>query len=148
MDGRKLAKWRIFLSSFISLPPRTKTGAVGLGVVLLPHGLEDRLHLLPLLLGQVVGTDPLLQELQATLLLPDSEQLLGPPLVGGEAHHLPHQVPHELVVLGLPTLPTGRLHLESVLGGLVTLVHAGAHLIAGSHFYTTLVEVNQAILAW
>lgn len=36
---------------------------------LLPHGLENCLHLLPLLLGQVVGSDSLLQELQTTLLL-------------------------------------------------------------------------------
>ena len=40
-----------------------------LGGVLLPHGLENVLHLLTLLLGQVVGSDPFLQELQATLLL-------------------------------------------------------------------------------
>ena len=36
-----------------------------LGGGLLPHGLQHGLHLLPLPLGQVVGPDPLLQELQA-----------------------------------------------------------------------------------
>ena len=39
--------------------------------MLLPHGLEDGLHLLPLPLGEVVGPNPLLQELQAPLLFTD-----------------------------------------------------------------------------
>jgi hypothetical protein len=42
-----------------------------LGGGLLPHGLEDVLHLLPLPLGEVVAAQPLLQELQAPLLLTD-----------------------------------------------------------------------------
>ena len=40
----------------------------------LPHGLEDVGHLLPLPLGPHVLADPLLQELQATLVLVDPER--------------------------------------------------------------------------
>ena len=51
-------------------PTRVKDGAsCRLCGGLLPHGLDDGLHLLPLPLGEVVRPDPLLQELQATLLL-------------------------------------------------------------------------------
>ena len=50
---------------------RKKQGEGDLSRRLLPHGLQHVLHLLPLLLGEVVRADPLLQELQATLLLTD-----------------------------------------------------------------------------
>lgn len=53
---------------------KSRSGLLGGG--LLPHGLDDGLHLLPLPLGEVVGPDPLLQELQAPLLLTDPQQLL------------------------------------------------------------------------
>ena len=45
-------------------------------------------------------SDAFLQELQATLFLANPEQLLCPPLIGGEPHNLPDEVSHELVVLG------------------------------------------------
>merc|ERR1740128_1065420 len=112
--------------------------------VLLPHGLEHVLHLLPLLLGEVVRSDPLLQELQASLFLTDSEQLLCSPLVGGESNYLTDQVADEAVVLGGASLPLRGLLPGVVHGGLVTLLHTNAHLIAGRHFLP-LVEVNQAI---
>ena len=53
-------------NSFIDGKEQSDTKSSG---GLLPHGLENCLHLLPLLLGQVVGSDSLLQELQTTLLL-------------------------------------------------------------------------------
>ena len=53
-------------NSFIDVKEQGDTKSSG---GLLPHGLENGLHLLPLLLGQVVGSDSLLQELQTTLLL-------------------------------------------------------------------------------
>ena len=53
-----------------------------------------------------------LQELKATLLLTDSEQLLGSPLIRGKASHLPDQVPHKLVVLSQLALSVGWLGLE------------------------------------
>ena len=56
--------------------------------LLLPHCLEDSCHLLPLPLGTDVGTDPLLKELQATLVLGDLQQLHGATLIGGESDHL------------------------------------------------------------
>jgi hypothetical protein len=61
------------------------------------------------------------------------EQLLGPPLVGGESDDLPDQVPHELVVLGELALAAGGLGLQRVLGGLVTLLQTHADLISGRH---------------
>ena len=80
-------------------------------ILLLSHGLEDGLHLLPLLLGQVMRADPLFEELQASLLLSDSKQLLGASLVGGEPNHLSHQIPDKLVVLGQLALGLDRLSL-------------------------------------
>ena len=63
------------------------------------------------------------------------EELLGAPLVGGEADHLPDQVPHKLVVLGELALAAGRLGLQRVLGGLVALLQTDTDLIAGGHCF-------------
>merc|ERR1740129_2071313 len=101
--------------------------------LLLSHGLEDSLHLLPLLLGEVVGADPLLEELKAPLLLADPEQLLGAPLGGGESDHLSDEAPHKLVVFCHLSLGLARLNLEGVLGGLVTLFQTDTDFITGSH---------------
>jgi len=120
-------------------PTRVKDGAsCRLGGGLLPHGLDDGLHLLPLPLGKVVRPDPLLQELQATLLLANPEQLLCPPLVGCEPDNFTDQVTHELVGLGQLTLVLGWPDLDGVLGRLVSLLHTDAHLIARSHFFYLL----------
>lgn len=64
-------RWRLDQENLARKRPKFsgKIGRDCLGGVLLPHGLENVLHLLTLLLGQVVGSDPFLQELQATLLL-------------------------------------------------------------------------------
>jgi len=62
------------------------------------------------------------------------EKLLCPPLIGGESDDLPHQVAHELVVLGELALAARRLGLQRVLGGLVTLLQTHADLITGGHF--------------
>ena len=51
---------------------------------------EDVLHLVPLPLGFAVGADAVLDELEALLVLPDSEQLLRSLLVRREPHHLAH----------------------------------------------------------
>ena len=60
-----------------------------------------------------MGSDAFFQEFQASFLLPNPEQLLCPPLIGGEPHHLPDKIPHKLVVLGEFTLRAGRLGLET-----------------------------------
>ena len=57
-------------------------------------------------------SDAFLQELKATLFLSDPEQLLGPPLIGCKASHLPDEVPHKLVVLGQLALGIGWLGLN------------------------------------
>ena len=64
-------RWRLDQENLARTRTKTwrETGGDCLGGVLLSHGLENVLHLLTLLLGQVVGSDPFLQELQATLLL-------------------------------------------------------------------------------
>jgi hypothetical protein len=54
-----------------------------LGVLAL--GLEDGGHLFTLPLGPQVGSDALLQELQAALVLGDLQQLHGATLVRGES---------------------------------------------------------------
>ena len=71
-----------------------------LGGGLLSLGLEHGLHLLPLALGEVVGADALLQELEAPLLLADPEQLLGALLIRGKAYDLADEISHVFVVFG------------------------------------------------
>jgi hypothetical protein len=70
------------------------------------------------------------------------EQLLRPPLVGGESDDLPDQVPHELIVLGELALAAGGLRLQRVLGGLVTLLQTHADLIPGRHCTSLLQQKN------
>ncbi len=102
-------------------------------LVVLPLRLEHGLHLLPLPLGPDVVADPLLEELQAPLVLGDLEQLHGAALVRGVAGHLADHVAHELVVVGVLALVLAGALLEGVGGRLVALVQAHADLVAGSH---------------
>ena len=88
---------------------------------------------LPLLLGEVMRSDPLLQELETPFLLSDPEQLLGAPLVGGESHHLSDEVPHKLVVFGHLSLGLRGLDLKGVLGGLVTLFQTNTNFVPRGH---------------
>merc|ERR1719162_251531 len=109
--------------------------------------LEYGLHLLPLPLSEVVRSNALLKELQAPLLLTNSEQLLGPPLIRSKSSNFSDEISHKLVVLGKLSLGVGWLGLEHILGHFVTLFQANANFIPWRHF-PSLVEVNQAILAW
>lgn len=102
-------------------------------ILLLPHGLEDSGHLLTLPLGPDVGSDALLKELQAPLVLGDLEQLHGTPLVGGEPDDLTNQVADGLAVLGDLSLGLDRGGGGFDLGGLLALLHAHDHFVAGSH---------------
>ena len=88
---------------------------------------------LPLLLGEVMRSDPLLQELETPFLLADPEQLLGAPLVGGKSHHLSDEVPHKLVVFGHLPLGLRGLDLKGVLGGLVTLFQTNTNFVPRGH---------------
>merc|ERR1719468_1275180 len=104
-------------------------GLLGGGVLglLLPHGHQHVLHLLPLLLATLVLAKTFLQELQATLFLANFKQLLGSLLVGGEANHLSDQSSHVHNVLAREF---SRLLLVAGVGGdLVPLIHAHDHLI-------------------
>ena len=106
---------------------------------------------LPLLLGKVMRSDPLLEELEAPLLLSDPEQLLGAPLIGGESHNLSDEVPHKLVVFGHLSLGLGRLNLEGVFGGLVTLFQTNTDFVPRGHdfwkyFNTLLSQIYQVHL--
>merc|ERR1719347_2209760 len=112
---------------------RLETTKSSLSCCLLPHGLEHSLHLLSLPLGKVVGTNPLLQELQAPLLLANPEQLLCSPLVRSKARHLPDQVSHKLVVLGQPSLGFGWLGLQCIRGIFVTFLQTYTYFIPRSH---------------
>merc|ERR1719154_450242 len=95
---------------------------------LLSCGHQHTLHLLPLLLGDIMRTNPLLEELQTSLLLANPEQLLCSPLIGSKPRHLSDQVSDKLVGFGL----------QVVLGGLVTLVKTDTNLVPWSH--SSLVE--------
>ena len=87
----------------------------------------------PLLLGEIMRSDPLLKELETPLLLANPEQFLGAPLVRGESHHLSDEVPHKLVMLGHLPFGLGRLNLEGVLSGLVTLFQTNADFVSRGH---------------
>jgi len=71
---------------------------VGLG---LPQLGEDVGQLLTLPLGTDVCAQAALEELQGPLILGHLQQLHGALLVGSMAHHLTHQIAHELGVTGL-----------------------------------------------
>merc|ERR1712168_82349 len=101
--------------------------------LLFPHGLEDSGHLLTLPLGPDVGADSLLQELEATLVLGDLEQLHGPSLVGSEADNLTDEVAASLVMLGHASFGPGRGQRGLDLGGLLALLHANDHFVTGCH---------------
>lgn len=63
--------------------------------------LDDDLgHLITLPLATEVGAEALLQELEGTLILRDTQQFHGTTLVGGETDDLSHDTSDELVVLG------------------------------------------------
>merc|ERR1712168_1667300 len=113
--------------------------------LLFPHGLEDSGHLLTLPLGPDVGADSLLQELEATLVLGDLEQLHGPSLVGSEADDFTDEVTASLVVLGHATLGPGRGQGGLDLGGLLALLHANDHFVTGCHLDCWVVCLSSLI---
>merc|ERR550517_403362 len=89
--------------------------------------------LFPLPLGEIMRSDSLLEELQAALLLPNPQQLLGSPLIGSEASNLANEIPHKFVVLCQLALFFAGFGHHGVWGGLVTLFQTNADLIPGSH---------------
>ena len=93
----------------------------------LPHGGQGIAQLFSLPLGMDVCPHPFLDELEGPLVLGDLEQLHGPPLMRGEAAHLPDHVPHELGVLGEAPAAASVPRLAHVLGHLVSLVEAQGH---------------------
>lgn len=100
---------------------------------MLPHGLEDVGHLLTLPLGTDVVSDALLQELQASLVLGDPQQLHSTTLIRRETGDLSDQIAHKLGVVGELALGLGGSLLEGVLGGLVAFVETDADFVTGSH---------------
>merc|ERR1712043_123087 len=100
---------------------KTKRGRI-IPLLLLQEIVGTKLSGRFLPLGQIVRSDSLLEEFQATLLLANSEQLLGSPLIGGKANHFSDEISHKLVVLGQLPLGLAGLGLQGVLGGLVTFL--------------------------
>merc|ERR1719186_1221729 len=90
---------------------------------------------------------PELVELSNLGLLPNLQQLLSPFLIGGKATDFTNKIPHMLGVLRQTSLRLIRTWFEVILGCLMTLVHTHHQFIPWRHF-SSLVEVNQAILAW
>ena len=88
-------------------------------LVLFPHVLQDHGHLLTLPLGADVVADPLLEELEAPLVLGDPQQLHRAALVGGEAGNFADKVADEpgrrfemkWTCLGIKLMPN-RLKLQ------------------------------------
>merc|ERR1719495_1497833 len=67
------------------------------------------------------------------LLLANSEELLGSPLIRSKAGNLTDEVADKLVVLGQLALSTAWLGLQGVGCGLVTLLQTNADFVPGSH---------------
>merc|ERR1719175_452573 len=95
------------------------------------NAIKRQWHFSPF--GQIMGTNSLLEELQAALLLPNPQQLLGSPFIWSKACHLPNEVSHKFVVLGQLALLFAGFGHQGVWGGLVTFFKTNADLIPGSH---------------
>ena len=70
------------------------------------------MHLLSLLLGQVKRSNSFLQELEASLFLANSEQLLGSSLIRSKSSHLSDEISDKLVVFGQLALGLTGLGLQ------------------------------------
>ena len=70
------------------------------------------MHLLSLLLGKIVRSNSLLEEFQTSLLLANSEQLLGSSLIRSKSSNFSDKISHKLVVLGLLSLGLAGLGLK------------------------------------
>ena len=81
------------------------------------------------------------------------EQLLRTSLVRCKTSNLSNKVPDKLVVFGQLALGLAWLGLQSVLGGLVTLLKADTNLVSGSHDFsenintkvTALIEISKLV---
>ncbi len=109
------------------------------------HGLQNAGHFLTLPLGSDVGTDPLLQKLEASLVLGNTQQFHSALFVGRESGNFSNQITDKLVVLGLFALVVGGLLPQLVGGGLVTFVETGANLVFGCHAVTQTVKCQEHI---
>merc|ERR1719326_2404913 len=99
------------------------------------HGLQDIAHLLTLPLGSDVGSDPLLQELEAPLVFGNTQQLHSAFFIRREPCDLPNQVANKLVMVGLLAFAVCRLLFYFIESGLVSLVETGANLVFRSHSF-------------
>ena len=96
-------------------------------------GLQNSGHLLTLPFSPDVRADPLLQELEAPLVLGDTQQLHSALLIGSKSGDFPHQVADKLVVIRLLALGSRGLLLLFVRSGLVAFVETNADLVLGCH---------------
>merc|ERR1719334_2790786 len=101
-------------SSSLSSSSSFRFPQLRLGTGGFPLRLQDSLHLLALPLSPDVSAEALLGEFQTTFVFGDFEKLQAPLLVGGEPCDFAHHLAHELDVLVLHALPTGRLRRRLV----------------------------------
>ena len=102
------------------------------------HSLQDSSHLFTLPLGPNVGADPLLQELQTSLILGDPEQLHSTFFVGGETNDFSHNVTDKLVMVGLLALVLGRTSFLFIRSGLVPFIETSANFVLRSHLKSNI----------
>ena len=100
---------------------------------MLTHRLQDSAHLFTLPLGSDVGSNPFLQELQASLVFRNTQQFHGPFFIRRESNNFSDQIPNKLIVVGLLALVVWRFLLPFNGGGLVTLVETSANFVFGRH---------------
>uniref|UniRef100_A0A6B0V1W0 Putative secreted protein n=1 Tax=Ixodes ricinus TaxID=34613 RepID=A0A6B0V1W0_IXORI len=101
----------------------------------LPLGHQDVAQLVPLPLAAEVGAQPLLDELEGTLVLGHLEQLHGPPFERRKATHLADQVANEAGVLRKRSLPSRRPRLVLVLRNFVALSEAYGEFVLHPHAF-------------
>ena len=100
---------------------------------MLTHRLQDSAHLFTLPLGSDVGSNPFLQELQASLVFRNTQQFHGPFFIRRESNNFSDQITNKLIVVGLLALVVWRFLLSFNGGGLVTFVETSANFVFGRH---------------
>ena len=100
---------------------------------MLTHRLQDSAHLFTLPLGSDVGSNPFLQELQASLVFRNTQQFHGPFFIRRESNNFSDQITNKLIVVGLLALVVWRFLLPFNGGGLVTFVETSANFVFGRH---------------
>lgn len=99
----------------------------------LSHGSQHVAQFLPLSLGANVSANPLLDELEGSLVLGHFQQLHGSPLIWSKTTHLANHVSNKLAMFGQTPAPAAVFRSGHIFGDLMTFIKANSHWVANSH---------------